>query len=354
MNVGPIPNSLFQTRDFRSALLRWYGNHGRDLPWRHTRDPYAILVSEIMLQQTQVATVIPYYKEWLRRFPDFRALARATESEVLHAWQGLGYYSRARNLHAAATRISKDYGSRCPETAAELAALPGLGRYTTNAILTFAFDQPVAVVEANIVRLLARIFDVSAPVDTTAGRETIWTHAAQLVPPQRAGEFNSALMDLGATICLPRAPQCGVCPAKPFCRATEPLKLPRKKPRPATKSLTERHFFAMQRGRVLLQHCHKRWRGMWMLPELNDRSKNARPFHTSTFPFTHHQVTLEVFSGAARDTIDQAQQWFSISALDSIPIPSPHRRALDALLGVQKEGPRQSTPRPREAATALL
>ena len=304
-----------------------------------------------MLQQTQVATVIPYYKEWLRRFPDFHALANASEAEVLHAWQGLGYYSRARNLHAAAARISQGYGGRCPQTASELAALPGLGRYTVNAILTFAFDQPVGIVEANIVRLLARIFNVSAPVDATAGREAIWNHAARLVPSRRAGEFNSALMDLGATICRPRAPQCGICPAKPFCRATDPLGLPRKKPRPAVKKLTERHLFAMQRGRVLLQHCQKRWRGMWMLPEWNGRAIKSPALHVSTFPFTHHQVTLEIFSGAANRVSADHQRWFPAPALHSIAIPSPHRRALTALLGVEvaAKAPHQS-----QATTALL
>jgi A/G-specific adenine glycosylase len=352
LDVCFIPNQILTTRSFRAALLRWYARHGRDLPWRQTRDPYAILVSEIMLQQTQVATVIPYYKEWLRRFPDFRALANASEAEVLHAWQGLGYYSRARNLHAAAARISQGYGGRCPQTASELTALPGLGRYTVNAILTFAFDQPVGIVEANTMRLLARIFNVSAPVDAAAGREAIWNHAARLVPRRRSREFNSALMDLGATICRPRAPQCGICPAKPFCRATDPLRLPRKKPRPALKRLTEHHVFAMQRGRVLLQHCQKRWRGMWMLPEWNGPAKRQPPLHISTFPFTHHQVTLKIFAGSARDVGGSGEKWFSGAALHSIPIPSPHRRALTALLAV--EGRSKSTPRQSEATTALL
>jgi A/G-specific adenine glycosylase len=336
LNLGTLPTAPHSTAEissFRRNLLRWYGRHGRDLPWRRTRDPYAVLVSEIMLQQTQVATVIPYYNEWLRRFPDFRVLAHASESEVLHAWQGLGYYSRARNLHAAAARISRDHKGQCPATVIELAALPGIGRYTSNAILTFAFDRPVPIVEANIVRLLARMFSISASIDTTPGREAIWNHAARLVPPRRARDFNSALMDLGATICLPRAPQCGICPAKPFCRATNPLRLPRKKPRPALKKVTERHLLTMQCGRVLLQHCQKRWRGMWMLPEWNGRAKKSPPLHISTFPFTHHQVTLEIFSGSAREISSGGKEkWFSVAALDSIPVPSPHRRALVALL----------------------
>jgi A/G-specific adenine glycosylase len=325
-----------KTRSFRAALLRWYARRGRDLPWRHTRDPYAILVSEVMLQQTQVAAVIPYYKEWLRRFPDFHVLAAASESDVLHAWQGLGYYSRARNLHAAARNIVQGHGGSCPNTAAKLTALPGIGRYTANAILTFAFDQPVAIVEANTTRLLARMFNISAPVDATAGREAIWNHAARLVPHRRAGEFNSALMDLGATVCLPRAPQCGLCPAKPFCRAIDPLDLPRKKARPALKRITERHLFAMDRGRILLEHCQQRWRGMWMLAKWDGHSDKLRPLHISTFPFTHHRVTLEVFSRPFDHVIAKHQKWFSASVLHSIPIPSPHRRAIAALFSAKK------------------
>jgi A/G-specific adenine glycosylase len=336
LNLEPLrpslSNSPSQIRFFQKSLSAWYRRSGRDLPWRRTRDPYAILVSEIMLQQTQVATVIPYYREWLRRFPDFKSLAGASESEVLHAWQGLGYYSRARNLQVAASRISQDHGGQCPQTANELAALPGIGRYTANAILTFAFDHPVGIVEANIVRLLARMFNVSAAVDATVGREIIWRHAARLVPRRRAGEFNSALMDLGATVCLPRAPQCGICPAKTFCRATDPLRLPRKKPAPASKKLVERHLFVVRHGRVLLQHCQKRWRGMWMLPQLRDSLGRSRPLHISTFPFTHHQVTLEVFSPRASPVTGDQQKWFSVSDLASIPIPSPHRRAITSLL----------------------
>ncbi len=318
-------------RAFQRTLLRWYGRHGRDLPWRQTRDPYAILVSEFMLQQTQVATVIPYYIEWLRRFPDFPTLAGASERQVLHAWQGLGYYSRARNLHAAARQICRDHGGRCPETGQELLDLPGVGRYTAHAVLTFAFNHPVGLAETNIVRLLARLFHVTAPIDSSAGRKLIWDHASRLVPQQRAREFNSALMDLGATVCLPRAPRCGVCPARPFCQAIDPLVLPLRKPRPATQKLKERHLFARHRGRLLLQRCQERWRGMWMLPVARPTTLNEQPLHVSTFPFTHHQVTLEVFDGSRRKPRKE-QEWFAVSSLDSLPIPSPHRRVIKALL----------------------
>ncbi|HTL79845.1 MAG TPA: hypothetical protein VL136_10605, partial [Candidatus Babeliales bacterium] len=145
---------------FRRPLVRWYRRHGRDLPWRRTRDPYAILVSEVMLQQTQVATVIPYYHDWLRRFPDFRSLARASENEVLRAWQGLGYYSRARNLHTIAKMLGDRLGGNFPREIEQMRKLPGVGKYTAHAVASFAFDQPVPIVEANTARVLARLFNL--------------------------------------------------------------------------------------------------------------------------------------------------------------------------------------------------
>src|SRR5450432_268291 len=165
-------NALLQ-RELRT----WFVRHGRNLPWRRTRDPYAILVSEFMLQQTQVATVLPYYHCWLARFPDFASLARADESSVLHAWQGLGYYSRARRLHAAARAVMQNFGGELPTAIAEIARLPGVGRYTAGALASFAFDRPEPVVEANIARLLARLTNCQIPIDSTAGRARLWQTA---------------------------------------------------------------------------------------------------------------------------------------------------------------------------------
>lgn len=345
-------------RTFRRSLLRWYHRHGRDLPWRHTRNPYAILVSEFMLQQTQVATVIPYYNEWLRRFPDFPALAAAPESDVLHAWQGLGYYNRARNFHAAAKAIVARHGSSLPRCIEQLRSLPGIGKYTAHAIATFAFDQPVPIVEANTARLLSRIFDLQTPIDQSAGRKIIWSRAAQLVPKRGAARFNSALVDLGALVCLPRKPQCGICPVKKFCRAPNPEVLPRKKARPRTKRITENHALIVRRNKILLEQAARRWRGMWVLPPLmrnaaaqftldrhathprprakldclKQSSSQSRPIHASVFSFTHDRVTLRVFRQRPRQIDHERQRWFSKRALDSIPIPSPHRRAIVDLL----------------------
>ena len=317
-------------RRFRQALLRWYRHHGRDLPWRKTRKPYAILVSEFMLQQTQVAAVVPYYNDWLRRFPDFVALARASENEVLHAWQGLGYYTRARNLRATAKLVQDRHGGIFPRQLEVMRELPGVGRYTAHAIATFAFDRRVPIVEANTGRVLARLFNIKAPVDSATGRERLWSSAARLIPKRASGVFNSALMDLGALVCRPQ-PRCAICPVKTFCRATNPETLPVKKARPATRRLIETHAFARKQKRILLEQSSGRWCGMWTLPRL-EKSTGKRPLHMSIFPFTNHRVTLHVFAHRARKIDEQRQRWFQIDALRSIPIPSPHRRAIEQLI----------------------
>src|SRR5438477_1408112 len=178
--------SLKNVRAFRRSLLDWYRRHGRDLPWRGTRDPYAILVSEFMLQQTQVSTVIPYYNEWLHRFPDFAALARASENDVLHAWQGLGYYTRARNLHATARAVVDRRGGHFPRSIDRMQKLPGIGKYTAHAIASFAFNQSVPILEANTARVLARLFNFRESIESQVGRETLWEYAASLVPKSNA------------------------------------------------------------------------------------------------------------------------------------------------------------------------
>ena len=321
------------TRSFRRRLLRWYSQHGRDLPWRKTKDPYAIFVSEIMLQQTQVGTVRSFYDKWLERFPDFAALAAASETEVLHAWQGLGYYTRARNLHAAAKLVVGQYGGFVPRDPKIIGNLPGLGRYTTNAVATFAFDQPVPIVEANTTRVLARLFNINTPVDSAAGRERLWKRAATLVPKSNAARFNSALLDLGALVCRRGKPKCGICPVKTFCRARQPELLPIKRARPKIERLTESHAFVRRDDCLLLEHCSTRWRGMWMLPSLRPQPKRpSRAIHTSVFPFTNHRIFLRVFRDPPPRANRERHRWFLIDELHAIPIPSPHRRAIVALL----------------------
>jgi len=319
-------------RAFRRSLLQWFHRHGRDLPWRGTRNPYAVLVSELMLQQTQVSTVIPYYNEWFRRFPNFASLARASESDVLHAWQGLGYYGRARNLHATARTVVDRYRGRFPRSVEQMQQLPGIGKYTAHAVASFAFDQSVPIVESNTARILTRLFDFRESIDSDPGRQTLWQYAAMLVPKSNASIFNSALIDLGALVCVARQPKCGICPVKTFCRAKNPQTLPVRKSRPRTKRLIEEHAFVVRQGKILLEQSSTRWRGMWILPPLQRESANQQPVYESIFPFTDHRVTLSVYARHREKIRKPLQSWVRIDSLDSIPMPSPHRKALRHLL----------------------
>lgn len=204
---------------FTERLLAWYDRHGRDLPWRDRPDPYAIWVSEIMLQQTRVEAVRPYYDRWMARFPTVRELAAATQQEVLAVWEGLGYYSRARNLHESAQIIVNEQGGSLPVDTDALRRLPGIGPYTAGAIASIAFDRDEAAVDGNVRRVLSRVFDVVEPVRTPEGERRFWALAGEHLPSGQAGAYNQALMDLGATICTPRAPACERCPLEDLCIA---------------------------------------------------------------------------------------------------------------------------------------
>ncbi len=288
-----------------------------------------------MLQQTQVATVIPYFEGWLERFPDFATLARAEEADVLHAWAGLGYYARARHLHAAAKFATNNFGGQLPDEVATIAQLPGVGRYTAGAVASFAFDQAEPIVDANIARVLARLTNLQISVDTAAGRAQLWQNALALLPRTGGRLHNSALMELGALVCLPRRPLCAQCPVRSFCAATDPAELPRKKTRPRSVRLNEAHGFVLRRNRLLLEQSAARWRGMWILPRLK-AAPRRQPLLQLDFPFTHHRITLSVFAQPAAQLPNERQRWFSLGMLDRLPLPSPHRRALAQLLPRQK------------------
>lgn len=335
---GSFDIARHELRRFRQSLLAWYRRHRRDLPWRHTRDPYAILLSEVMLQQTQAAAVVPYYIRWLRRFPTVQALAQAGESDVLHAWQGLGYYARARNLHRCARIIAEKYKGTFPPQAKALQSLPGIGRYTANAIAVFAFNRSLPLVEANTSRVLARLLNLQDPIDSTPGRRRLWEASASLVPPTNPRDFQNAMMDLGSLICTARHASCHLCPVKKFCRTTDPTSIPRKRKRPAIVSLIESHCFCRTGNAVLLEQSRQRWRGMWILPPLEldwfkQSNLSSDPVHTSIFPFTNHRIRLQVYRRRAGRIDRQLQRWFHRNELEAIPIPSPHRRALIDLLG---------------------
>jgi A/G-specific adenine glycosylase len=204
---------------FSDHILNWYDTHARVLPWRGHPDSYAVWVSEIMLQQTRVETVIPYFERWMAQFPDIQHLAEASEQQVLSQWEGLGYYSRARNLHKAAKMVVAEFGGQLPEEMQQLRALPGIGRYTAAAIASIAFHQNVATLDGNLRRIFARVFDVSLPADAPAGEEILWSLAQDHLPPGRAGDYNQALMDLGSAICLPKKPLCLLCPLGELCQS---------------------------------------------------------------------------------------------------------------------------------------
>ncbi|MFY0565283.1 A/G-specific adenine glycosylase [Archangium lansingense] len=255
----------------RSRLLEWYDRQKRDLPWRRTRDPYAIWLSEVMLQQTQVSTVIPYWERFLQRFPTVEALAAAPLEDVLAGWRGLGYYSRARNLHSAAQEVVARFGGRLPSTAAELLTLPGFGRYTAGAVASIAFGEPAPLVDGNVARVLSRIFEVEGAPGDRAREARLWELATGLVHGERPGDFNQALMEHGATVCRPENPLCLLCPVREEClayRHGRVEELPPAKVRAAPKRMTLAVAVWSHEGRLLLARRAEKglFGGLWELP----------------------------------------------------------------------------------------
>lgn len=260
--------------EFVSLLLQWYEHKKRALPWRETSDPYAIHVSETMLQQTQVATVIPFYQKWMARFPTAAALAAASVDDVLAAWQGLGYYSRARNLHRAAQVIVDTHGGVFPARFADVLALPGVGPYTAGAICSIALGQDAPIVDANVVRVLCRVFGITGDPKATETQRTLWSLAERLIPPSNAATFNQAMMELGALVCG-TPPKCDACPVQTVCYAYgtgNPSALPAFAPRPAFTAQTD-VCAAIEdaAGRLLLIQRPLDaglWAGLWELPRV--------------------------------------------------------------------------------------
>jgi A/G-specific adenine glycosylase len=333
------PSPLQDIPGFQQAIVRWFRQCGRDYPWRRTRDPYAILVSEMMLQQTQIATVLGkgYFSRWMERFPDPVSLAVASEAEVLRCWEGLGYYNRARNLQRAARQIVEKCGGIFPDDLDELSALPGIGRYTAGAMAAFAFDLPAPIVDANIARVLARLFRMQQPVDDPSGRKRLWHWAEQLVPRRNARLFNSGIMELGQQICLPRQPQCESCPVRSFCASCNrnPEALPKKHPRRAVEFLTEHAIFSLRGGRLLLRLGEGRRRGgLWRLPPREAdflTQANAPLLLQSQYTITHHRVALRVHALPAAHA-EKGERWHALVDIPSVPMPAPYRRAVEVLL----------------------
>jgi len=309
----------------RRKLHRWFDRRGRDLPWRRTRDPYAIMVSEFMLQQTTVTAVLPYFERWMARFPTFESLARAADEDVLSLWQGLGYYRRARDLRRAAIAVVEG-DEKTLRSTSELRRLPGVGDYTAAAVASFAFDAVEPVIDANIARLLARLRNWKKPIDDARGRAFLINASRDLLPRSGGRLHNSALMDLGALICVARNPRCCQCPIREECAAEKPNKLPIRKPRQPVERVSEARAFVFERGKLWLEPARgPRWRGMWLLPPAT--SANRSPDHVEPYSITRFRVTMRVFlePGDGRQLIGYAP--------DSLPpMPSPHRRTVAAML----------------------
>jgi A/G-specific adenine glycosylase len=306
--------------EFSDRILAWYDQAARRMPWRGHPDPYAVWVSETMLQQTRVETVIPYFERWMMRFPGIAALAEASEQEVLATWEGLGYYSRARNLHKAARVLVDKFAGTLPSDPAALRRLPGIGRYTAGAIASMAFGLDVPTLDGNIRRVLARLFDVSQPADAPAGEKLLWALAEEYLPAGRAGDFNQALMDLGATVCLPRHPTCLICPLSSLCRARElgiQEQRPVLKPRVEVPHYTVTAAVLQRAGTVLLARRPSEGLlgGMWEFPggkveagesledclkremreELGVQVRVGQAFGVYRHAYTHFRITLHAF-----------------------------------------------------------
>jgi A/G-specific adenine glycosylase len=326
--------------EFRALLVAWYKNAGRRLPWRETADPYRILVSELMLQQTQVATVLGYYNRWLAKFPTLAKLAAADEQEALRAWQGLGYYNRARNLHRCARELMENGDGRLPENVADLVRLPGIGRYTAGAIVSFAFNKPAPVLDTNVTRVLARLINLRANVDSITGRKALGEISENLVKDGEARLVNSAIMELGALLCLPRNPRCVLCPVRSFCRAVNPDSLPRKRVRPATQKIQENYWWIRRDQEVLLRQANgRRWRGLWTLPPASAEEilGNRQPLLQMRYPITKYLVCLNVFFGPVPELVPDSCRWQTLAVLHDLPMPSPHRRAVETILKAEGE-----------------
>jgi A/G-specific adenine glycosylase len=343
--------------------LPWYRTHRRDLPWRRTRDPYAIWISEAMLQQTRVETVIPYYERFLQRFPDVATLARAPLEEVYAAWAGLGYYSRARNLHRAAATLLERFGGQLPTTPEGLLELPGIGPYTAGAIASIAFDRPVPLLDGNVERVLARYLGVREDVRGKSAAAALWEAAAELVTGSDPGALNQALMELGATLCSVRAPRCLVCPLRTGCRAHQDgdaESLPRKSPRARPRRLRAVAALVRRGSRVLAVRRPPGGLlgGLWELPggivRAGEAPKDAlyRAIREQTglelasveaagsveHTFTHRRLRLQLFRcdgspGRLRRRELEAHRWLTPAAFRDLAQGALTRKALDRVLG---------------------
>jgi A/G-specific adenine glycosylase len=260
-----------QKQVLRRKLLAWYSKHARELPWRKSRDPYRVWISEVMLQQTQVATVERYFLRFAQAFPNVAALAAADEQEVLRLWEGMGYYRRARQMHAAAQKVVAEHRGHFPQTVDGLRELPGIGRYTAGAIASIAFDQRAPILEANTIRLLSRLVAYRDDPLSTTGQRVLWQVAEDILPNASVSQFNQALMELGSLVCTPSEPDCDECPLSSVCKARQAdaqREIPRPKARKSYVEVREAAVIVRKNGSVLMRQCgpDERWAGLWDFP----------------------------------------------------------------------------------------
>jgi A/G-specific adenine glycosylase len=353
---------MTELEQIADRILSWYARAKRDLPWRNTRNPYFIWVSEVMLQQTQVDTVIPYYHRFLKQFPTIETLAKASLQEVLKAWENMGYYARARHLHAAAREIVERRGGKIPKTCDELIGLPGIGTYTASAILSFAFDMKFPTVDGNAQRVLCRLYAIQKPIDLSNTQSEIHALAAKMIPSEDPASFNHGIMELGATICRPRNPLCHTCPVGDLCIAFQkglqeaiPIRRERK-PLPH-KDMTAA-VVRDKRGRLLIVQRPDQGLlgGLWKFPggargpdetlqqglrrrvrdELGIRIKVGEALTSVDHAYTHFRITLHAFQCARRNGKPRAigcdkVQWVRTERLDDFPFSRADRKVIEAL-----------------------
>ncbi len=333
--------SALESREaFRKALSGWFAKHGKDYPWRRTQDPYEILVSEVMLQQTQIATVLGkgYFTRFLAAFPDVYRLAEAEDAPLLKAWEGLGYYRRARMLRETARAVIAEYGGKFPDDLDALLALPGVGRYTAGALRAFAFGLPAVVVDGNVTRLLARLMNFTEPVDESAGLKRITAWAEELAAPNRPRVYHSALMELGQKICKTGTPDCLACPVSRFCQTKNPSVLPVKSRKVAVTVVDEHALWLRNaEGRLLLHHeSGKRRTGLWKLPLRSAEEIAKLPLLAEhRYTITRYRVNLRVHDGNAPGATFHAAEgdsWTDPAEIPVLALAAPFRRVIERLL----------------------
>jgi len=312
-----LPDAAWR-RTFRRRLAAWFARSARDLPWRRTRDPYCVWLSEIMLQQTQVATVKPYFERFVQALPTIEALAAADEQQVLRLWEGLGYYRRARQLHQAARVIVAEHAGRFPRDREAVRRLPGIGRYTAGAILSIAFDAREPILEANSTRLLARLVAYRGDPASSAGSRIFWAVADTVLPRMNVGAFNQALMELGSTVCVPKAPRCDACPVAVLCRARAAglqAAIPAPKPKRPTETRREAAVLVHRGGRVLVVQRPEgqRWAGLWDFPRLQIHAHDPAAIERELAEGVERLTGVAIRPGGHRTTLRHGVTRFRIT-----------------------------------------